>query len=138
MIPVDIPTAIMLGLIAHLIGDYVIQNDWMACEKTKRWWPAVCHAATYTAPFAVITLDPAALLIIGGTHAVIDRYRIARHIIWAKEQLAPARYRHPWRDCTTTGYAPTKPAGIALGLMIVADNTLHIVINTAALAWAIR
>ncbi|WP_205679869.1 DUF3307 domain-containing protein [Paenarthrobacter ureafaciens] len=30
-------------LLAHLIGDYLIQSDWMASEKTKRWWPAIAH-----------------------------------------------------------------------------------------------
>ena len=138
MMNVDVPTAIMLGLIAHLIGDYVIQSDWMACEKTQRWWPAVCHAATYTAPFLVITLNPVALAIIGGTHAVIDRYRLARHLVWIKEKISPRRYWREWRECSATGYSPAKPPGLALGLLIVADNTLHIVINTAALAWAIR
>lgn len=134
----DVPTAIMLGLVAHLLGDYVIQSDWMAGEKTQRWWPALCHAAVYTAPFSVITLDPVALAIIGGTHAVIDRYRLARHIVWAKERLSPRRYWRSWHECRATGYSPAKSPGMAVALMIVADNTLHIVINTAALAWAIR
>ncbi|MBT2390812.1 DUF3307 domain-containing protein [Streptomyces sp. ISL-1] len=31
------------SLLAHLAGDYLIQSDWMATEKVKRWWPAVVH-----------------------------------------------------------------------------------------------
>lgn len=137
MIDVDTATAIMFGLIAHLLGDYVIQSHWMACEKTKRWWPALVHAATYTVPFAVITLDPVALLVIGGTHAVIDRYRLARHVCWLKNQVAPAAWRPQWSTSSGTGYDPDRaPSGMAVALMIVADNTIHIAINTAALTWA--
>lgn len=136
MIPdLDIPTAIFLGLLAHLLGDYVIQSHWMACTKVYRWWPAVVHAATYTAPFAVITLDPIALAIIGGTHAVIDRYRLARHLCWLKNQMAPRIWRPRWENSYVTGYDPVRAApGMAVALMIVADNAVHIAINTAALA----
>ena len=38
-----------LGIIlAHLVGDYLIQSDWMASEKTKKWWPAIAHGITYS------------------------------------------------------------------------------------------
>jgi hypothetical protein len=43
-----------IGL-AHMVGDYLIQNHWMAVEKTKRWWPAVVHGVTYGLPFLLIT-----------------------------------------------------------------------------------
>jgi hypothetical protein len=34
--------SVMVGvLLAHLVGDYLLQSDWMAAEKTKRWWPPV-------------------------------------------------------------------------------------------------
>lgn len=42
-------------LLAHLVGDYLIQSDWMANEKTKRWWPAWAHALTYGLPFLLVT-----------------------------------------------------------------------------------
>lgn len=31
----------MIQLIAHLLGDYVIQNNWMASNKTKSTWAAM-------------------------------------------------------------------------------------------------
>lgn len=131
----DVPTAIFLGLLAHLCGDYVIQSHWMACEKTKRWWPAVVHAATYTVPFLLITVDPVALLVIGGTHAVIDRFRLARHLCFIKNQMAPKAWRPSWSTSSGTGYDPERTApGMAVALMIVADNAVHIAINTTALA----
>ncbi len=127
---------VALGFIAHLLGDYVIQSDWMAEEKTKRWWPAVVHAVTYGLPFLLLTRNPVALAVIIGTHAVIDRYRLARHVCWAKNNLAPRGYNPPWRECKATGYPESKPPWMAVWLMIVADNTLHVAINSAVLMWA--
>lgn len=43
----SIAEAIALAGLAHMVGDYLIQSDWMAQEKTKRWWPAIAHALTY-------------------------------------------------------------------------------------------
>lgn len=67
-------------VLAHLVGDYVIQSHWMATEKTKHWLPAIVHGVTYTLPHALITQSPLALVVIGGTHIIIDRFRLARHV----------------------------------------------------------
>ena len=42
-------------LIAHAVGDYILQSDWMALEKTKRSLAAAVHALTYTLPFLFLT-----------------------------------------------------------------------------------
>ncbi|MDX3509165.1 DUF3307 domain-containing protein [Streptomyces caniscabiei] len=73
-------------LLAHLAGDYLIQSDWMANEKTKHF-------------------------------------------------LAPRSYWHPWSECSATGYHQDRPAWLAVWLMIIADNTIHLVINAAAVTW---
>lgn len=123
-------------LLAHLVGDYLAQSHWMATRKTSAWWPAIAHAAVYTACHLVVTRSVLALAVIGGTHAVIDRYRLARHLVWVKNHMAPAGQRPPaWQDCSATGYAPEVPAGLAVALLIVADNTVHLVLNTAAVMW---
>lgn len=130
--------ALFVGLLAHMVGDYLIQNDWMAQEKTNRWLPAVAHAATYGLPFLAITRDPLALAVIVVTHAAIDRYRLARHVVWVKNLLAPAAYRHPWSECSGTGYHRDRPVWLTVWLMIIADNTLHVLINSAMIWWAVK
>lgn len=125
-----------LGIIlAHLVGDYLIQSDWMALEKTKRWFPAVAHGLTYMLPYILVTQSITALLIIGGTHIVIDRYRLARQVVWVKNFVGPKRYRYPWAECRATGYHESNPVWMAVWLMIIADNTIHLLINTAAVFW---
>lgn len=127
----------MIGaiLLAHLVGDYLIQTSWMSAEKTRRWTPALVHAVTYGVPFILVTRSVLALAIIIGTHAVIDRYRLAKHACWAKNQLAPASFRYPWRDGSRTGYPDADPAWMTTWLMILADNTIHLLINVAAVKY---
>jgi hypothetical protein len=117
-------------ILCHLVGDYIIQSDWMASEKTKRSLAAAVHAVTYTLPFLFLTLDPAALAFIAGTHFVIDRWRLARYVCWAKN--IPWK---PWADCAATGYPSDKPAWLSVWLLIIADNTMHLICNAAALRW---
>ncbi len=120
------------ALLAHLVGDYIIQSDWMAQEKTKRHLPAIAHAATYTLPFLAVTRRWQPLLIIGGTHFVIDRWRLARHVVWAKNQAAPRRYRYPHAEAGPSGYGARTDA-LVFPLLIVADNTMHGLVNRWAL-----
>ena len=122
-----------LGIVlAHLVGDYLIQSHWMACEKVNHWWPAVAHGLSYTLPYLLVTQSPWALVVIAGTHIVIDRYRLAKHVVWFKNLFAPKAYRAPH---TATGYPDDTPAWLAVWLLIIADNTLHLLINTAAVLW---
>jgi hypothetical protein len=120
----------MNELLAHLVGDYMLQTHHQANEKTKHWGPAIAHATTYTAAYLPLTRNWRALATIGLTHVVIDRYRLARHVVWAKNQFAPAEYRS---GHTATGYPDDTPPWLAFWLLIIADNTMHLLINTAAL-----
>lgn len=120
-------------LIAHAVGDYILQSDWMANEKTKRSVAAAAHALSYALPFLFITLSPLALVVIVATHFVIDRWRLARYVVWAKNVLGPRAYRYPWVECQGTGYHKDRPAWMAVWLLIIADNVLHVLINAAAI-----
>jgi hypothetical protein len=122
-------------LLAHAVGDYVIQSDWMANEKTKRAWPATVHALTYSLVF-VIAFQPdwRAWAVIYATHYVIDRYRLARFVVYAKNVFfSPPGSVPPWFDCAGTGYSSLRPPWLAVWLLIIADNVLHVAINGAAL-----
>lgn len=128
----NVPEAIACAGLAHMVGDYVIQSDWMASEKTKRWWPAVAHGVSYGLPFVLVTQSVAALLVIVGTHIVIDHYRLARHVVWLKNQLAPKAFRPAH---TATGMGASKPDWMAVWLLIIADNVIHMLFNVWAVVW---
>ena len=123
----------MLQLILHLIGDYITQTDYMANNKTKSLRIAFLHAIVYTIPFILLTQSPAALLVILISHAIIDRYRLARYVIFAKNYLNDRTLK--WEDCDKTGYPSNRPEWLTVWLMIIVDNTLHLTINFIAISY---
>src|SRR5579871_1081528 len=154
----------MPQLLAHFFGDYILQSDWMAQNKTKRSWPALVHAYTYSIWFWYLAVAYAhhpwlCWFVIFSTHFLIDRFRLARYVVWAKNWLGPwKRYKEtivseaafreeaewcwkwvspniPWCYCDKTGYRENVPEHIAFWLLIITDNTLHLAINYAALRW---
>jgi hypothetical protein len=110
----------MNQLIAHLIGDYILQNHWMAVNKTSRWIPALIHVTLYTIPFLFITTSLKALFIIWFTHLMIDRFRLAQYVPmlmnWNKNK-----------------YPESTPLWLSTWIIIIIDNTLHLLINYLAL-----
>lgn len=122
-------------LVAHAVGDYVLQSDWMANTKTRRSVAALAHVATYVLPFLLLTRAPAALAFIAGSHFIIDRWRLARYVVWVKNFIAPRGSNPPWSECTATGYPPDRPPWMAVWLLIIADNVMHIICNAVALRW---
>jgi len=150
-------------LLAHLWGDYLLQSDWMANLKRQAWRPVIAHAGLYSIAFIWLTSSPLAWVVIFGTHLLIDRFGLARYLVWAKNWLGPAKpwyassavtdwtdnqleifpndvYRinqptPPFRACSATGYPPNRPAWLAVWLTIIADNTLHLTINYLALRY---
>jgi hypothetical protein len=177
-------------LVAHLVGDYVLQSDWVAAKKTERnptgWSAGLVHAVFYTLPFVIITRNWRALVFIFIAHFIIDHWRLARHVTWLKNWMAPKwlpyiivvgvggeeaeldvtmtggkspgseveiplgttftnadgkcftviqnkAHNLPWRKCSKTGYPDDKPAWLAVWLLILTDNTMHLILNGLAL-----
>lgn len=66
-------------LVAHAVGDYVLQSDWMANEKTKR----DIAALVYVIPFLFLGPSAYAVAFMVVTHFAIDRWRLAREWVHA-------------------------------------------------------
>jgi len=151
----------MEQLLAHLVGDYVLQNHWMAMNKTRRWSPAAIHALLYGLPFLLLVDNPTQWLVVVCTHLVIDRFRIARYWVdfWGngkegqvyawlmrrvnwhrsvdnthwERQFKPRGEHHE-----ATEYHPgveDAPPFLGVWLLILVDNTMHLIINYATLRW---
>ena len=63
----------MLQLILHLIGDYLLQSDWMALNKTKCSKAAAAHAITYSLPFLILSPSLEAFAVIFFGLVVVSR-----------------------------------------------------------------
>lgn len=117
--------------LAHRVGDWILQNGWMASEKTHRLWVALLHGFTYAVPFIPLCSSVGAYLVIAVTHAVIDRYRLPRYVTWARNQLAPRRHRHRFSH-RHEGSSPELPDWLAVHIRMETDVAMHHVCNFVA------
>lgn len=118
----------MIQLLLHLLGDYVLQTNAMAQNKTSSHKWALLHAFIYSIGFAFIVPSVWAWLVIFGTHFLIDRYRLA--VYWIRwYNRIPAAAAGPF------GYDAATPPWLAGWLLIIIDNTFHLVINFMAITW---
>ena len=98
----------MHWILAHLIGDYILQNDWMALNKKQSTWHCVVHIFFYMLPFLFCELSSFQLFMIASQHYLIDRSNFVLWFMHAKGQGAFATgVCFPWSQ-------------------IVMDNILHI------------
>ena len=109
-------------LLAHLFGDYVIQNDWMASNKTQSSKVCLIHAVTYGIPFLFLTRSLVVLLISVATQFVIGRWRLALQLVRLKNWN--------WSD---TGFPGDRPVFLTVWITILVDNAIHLLINYLAL-----
>lgn len=123
-------------LLVHAVGDYLLQSDWMAVTKTSKWSAALTHVGVYGLPFLFLTQSIPALALIVLSHLVIDHWRLARHVGWAKNFLAPrSGWPKSWEECKGTGYSPDKPPWMSVWLMIIVDQIMHVTLNGLALKY---
>jgi len=119
-------------LVAHAIGDYVLQNHWMALRKTSSSAVALVHAVCYTLPFALFFGLSWALVPICLTHAVIDRFRLAR--LWVDAfgigQITGVARLLPGSQGLTGA-----PPFLAVWLLIIVDNVAHVACNALSLGY---
>lgn len=132
----------MLQLICHLIGDYWLQTDWMALNKKNNFLIALVHGFVYTLPFLVLTRSILALSIIWLSHALIDGTDIVcflnrlknnhfqKHFLYKATELGSFDVV-PMND----GYRRDRPIWLRVWLIIIQDNTLHLLFNFLAIKY---
>lgn len=122
----------MEQLILHMVGDYVTQTHWMAQNKSRFTRVAIIHAAVYSLPFLLIG-SLYAVLAVFLSHFLVDRFGLARYVVYAKNRVTDPRLT--WQDANATGYHKDVPAWLSVGLLIAADNTIHLLCNYVAIKY---
>jgi len=102
-------------LLGHLIGDFMVQNDWMALRKRKQTWPCLLHCVCYTLAMWVVLAPFFALpwwfyFFVFATHFPIDRYGLALKAMKVAGQESFA----------TGVFAPWS--------VVIVDNTMHLAV----------
>lgn len=147
----------MLQLLFHLVGDYLLQSEHMSQKKRSSSVWAGFHAITYSLLFLLLEPSWTAWGVICGSHFLIDRFGLARYVAWLKNLVLGLwpmgllltisgqaggtaewendRHRLSWANCKTTGYPSEMQPWLAAMLLIVCDNTIHLLINWVSLRW---
>jgi hypothetical protein len=117
-------TTFELVLVAHLVGDWLLQTEWMALEKRTSWRALFAHVAVYHALiFLVLGYrfgfgDVRVYLVVGAlalSHAVLDRrWPVVR--IMQLLRISVTRPPEKW-------------------LEIAVDQTLHILLLAVAVVF---
>ena len=94
------------GFVAHLLADWLLQNDWMARNKLSVLHPAAWVHSGLHAVFLGVALGWPAGLALGIVHMLIDT-RVALHV---------------WREV----FGQTTVGPVAMHTLIWADQVLHI------------
>ncbi len=98
----------MHWIFAHLIGDYILQNDWMALNKKDNNWVCFVHAIVYIIPFIFVDLQAWQAGLICSQHYLQDR---TNFVVWFMKikgsKLFATGVCSPWS-------------------IIITDNILHI------------
>lgn len=99
----------MHWILAHLIGDYLLQDDWMAKGKKESWNIAVAHTLAYMIPFLFVDdINIIKFILIAIQHLVQDR---TNFIVWFMKFKGSEEFAQP----------PMAPWSI-----IITDNIFHI------------
>ena len=73
--------AVYLLVICHLIGDYVMQSDFLASTKGRNWYHLLVHALLYSVPFFFAYGLDWRLIYITCAHFLIDACKARFHWI---------------------------------------------------------
>lgn len=81
----DLTLNILMG---HLVGDYVLQNNYLAQNKTKSSWVCTLHCLLYSLSMQFFCyenipdgLDVCFFGLVFSTHWIIDRYSLADYYL---------------------------------------------------------
>lgn len=97
-------------LVGHLLGDYVLQDDWQAVNKTRSSLACAVHCTLYTLAVWLCSfwwLPWWGLLVCWLAHFPLDRWRLARRWMSLRQEAFATGPLSPWS-------------------VVVVDNTLHL------------
>jgi len=103
------------ALVGHLVGDYLLQNDWMAQGKKEHWFPCAIHVLVYATCVMFCSgwiwaeAAPVIWVAVAVPHYLIDRWRFVQwYMRWFGQDIFMEPPMSPWS-------------------IIVVDNVFHIV-----------
>lgn len=76
-------------IMCHLIGDYVLQIDFIAKSKGDNWYHLFVHCALYVLPFYIAFGLDYRIFVLFGTHILVDALKARyKKIDYTTDQIA--------------------------------------------------
>ena len=73
----------------HMLGDYVLQSDYLARTKGENWWHLLAHCITYTVPFALAFGIDVRIAALFASHLIVDAQKARWNCIgYVQDQLS--------------------------------------------------
>jgi hypothetical protein len=122
-------------LLGHLTGDYLLQNQWMALNKSrntlKGWIAAFIHCIIYTASVCVFmwNFDLIWIVVVFLSHFPIDKFSLGEKYLYYLTGGSLTDYAK--KDNVVT-HMEVLVGGFATLRYLIIDNGLHILIMWGA------
>jgi hypothetical protein len=117
-------------LLGHLVGDYLLQNEWMAQNKAKNTWvgwlAAIIHCIIYTLAVCTIMWEWNLIWVIAVffSHFFIDKFAFGYWYLKHIKGLDTYSYKMV--------YLSELRAGFNAVIYTVTDNTMHLLLMWGA------
>lgn len=117
-------------LLGHLVGDYLLQTEWMAFNKSERHWrgwlAATVHCILYTVAVCTIMWEwtPIWVVAVFFSHFFIDKFAFGRWYLKYIKGLELGSYRMEWLYELRAGFNAV--------IYTVTDNTMHLLLMWGA------
>lgn len=118
-------------LLGHLVGDYLVQNEWMAQNKAKNtaigWLAATVHCIIYTLAVCLIMWNwtPIWIVAVFFSHFFIDKFALGYIYLKYLKGLDTYAYK------SVQQYNELR-AGFNAVIYTVTDNTMHLLLMWGA------
>ena len=63
---------LLILVMCHMIGDYVLQTDFLAKTKGENWYHLIVHSVLYSVPFFIVFGNVEVTIFIIISHIIID------------------------------------------------------------------
>ena len=131
-------------LIAHLIGDYLLQNNWMALRKGKKLYALSLHCAIYALCFGIIFQDFFVFLAVYWLHLILDKsYKGATITEWWLRLIGGRSLKSVFQPlskdmCQNSPAVLALYSGFTAVIYCICDFLLHFTFQYPAILWILK
>lgn len=127
-------------LLGHLVGDYLLQNNWMALGKSKYngmgWLTCTVHCLLYSLAVCLLMWQWTAawFAVVFLSHFVLDKFGLPEMYLKMINGRSLERFMENPENKEYTPYIGLR-SGFTVLVYVVVDNTMHLLIMWGAWRW---